>query len=185
MVAGSVRDAVGDRRDDGTDQRRCARRQRRQPPPGAARLRRQLAAIAGARVVSCWVSVPARAASSEWSTESRAIGRPIAPAPTRRAVLAETIDALRAIWSGDAYAGEHVQVAASMAVTDGAPVPPIIVGAASRPTIRVGCEHADGVNLLPEGDLAERVAFARDNAIREPFEVSAFARPRRRSSARR
>ena len=61
-----------------------------------------------------------------------------------------------------------------MAVTDGASVPPIIVGASSRGTIRVACEHADGVNLLPEGDLAERVAFARDTAISEPFEVSAF-----------
>ena len=114
------------------------------------------------------------AASSEWSSEAAAIGRPIAPAATRRAVLAETIGALRAIWVGDPFAGEHVQVAASIAVTDGAPVPPIIVGAASHPTIRVGCEHADGVNLLPEGNLAERVAFARANALRDPFEVSAF-----------
>ncbi len=114
------------------------------------------------------------AATSEWSAEAAAIGRPVAAASTRRAVLAETIGALRAIWSGEAFAGEHIRAAASMAVTDGASVPPIIVGASSRGTIRVACEHADGVNLLPEGDLAERVAFARDTAISEPFEVSAF-----------
>ena len=114
------------------------------------------------------------AASSRWSAEAAATGRAVAPAATRRDVLGETIAALRAIWAGESFVGEHLQAAASMAVTDGAPVPPIIVGAASRDTIRVGCEHADGVNLLPEGDLAERVAFARGNAIREPFEVSAF-----------
>jgi alkanesulfonate monooxygenase SsuD/methylene tetrahydromethanopterin reductase-like flavin-dependent oxidoreductase (luciferase family) len=114
------------------------------------------------------------AATSEWSTEAEAIGRPVPPATTRRALLAETIDALRALWSGEAYVGEHVRASASMAVTDGAPIPPIIVGAASRSTIRIGCDLADGVNLLPEGDLAERVAFARDHAIRDPFEVSAF-----------
>ena len=125
------------------------------------------------------------AASSEWSIESRAIGRLIAPAPTRRAVLAETIDALRAIWSGEAYAGEHLQAAAAMAVTDGAPAPPIIVGAANRHTIRIGCEHADGVNLLPAGDLAERVAFARDNAIEGAVRGQHVRRPRPRPPARR
>ena len=113
-------------------------------------------------------------ANTPWSGEATAIGRPIPPAATRRAVLAETIAALRAIWTGDPFAGAHVQVAASIAVTDGAPMPPIIVGATSHHTIRIGCEHADGVNLLPEGNLAERVAFARATAIREPFEISAF-----------
>ena len=35
------------------------------------------------------------AASSEWSAEARAIGRPIAAATTRRTILAETIGAVR------------------------------------------------------------------------------------------
>jgi alkanesulfonate monooxygenase SsuD/methylene tetrahydromethanopterin reductase-like flavin-dependent oxidoreductase (luciferase family) len=115
------------------------------------------------------------AATSEWSAESTAIGRPVADAATRRAVLAETIDALRAIWSGAPYPGHHVQVAAAIAVTDGSPVPPIIVGAGSRETIRVACEHADGVNILPGADLAGRVAFAREHATASPFEVSVFS----------
>ena len=49
-----------------------------------------------------------------------------------------------------------------MAVTDGAPshrrsswAPPTARRSA------IGCDHADGVNLLPGRDLAERVAFAR------------------------
>ena len=114
------------------------------------------------------------AASSEWSAEARAIGRPIAAATTRRAILAETIGAVRAVWAGEPYAGEHVRVAGAMAVTDGAPPPRIIVGAANRDTIAVGCAHADGVNLLPGGELAERVAFARQHAVAPSFEVSAF-----------
>ncbi len=48
MVARPVRDAGGDRHHDRADQRRCARRQRRQPSSRPARLRGQLAAVAGA-----------------------------------------------------------------------------------------------------------------------------------------
>jgi alkanesulfonate monooxygenase SsuD/methylene tetrahydromethanopterin reductase-like flavin-dependent oxidoreductase (luciferase family) len=114
------------------------------------------------------------AASSEWSAEAAAIGRTVADAATRRSMLAESIVALRAIWAGEAFAGEHLQVAASMAVTDGAPLPPIIVGGASRDTIVVACDHADGVNILPGTDLAGRVEFSRQHAQRAPFEVSAF-----------
>ena len=114
------------------------------------------------------------AASSEWSAEARAIERPVAPAATRRAILGETIGALRAMWAGEPFAGEHVRVAATMAVTDGAESPPIIVGAANRQTLAIGCTHADGVNLLPGPDLAERVGFARRHAVANPFEVSAF-----------
>jgi alkanesulfonate monooxygenase SsuD/methylene tetrahydromethanopterin reductase-like flavin-dependent oxidoreductase (luciferase family) len=112
-------------------------------------------------------------AQSEWSSEARAIGRLVPDAATRRAVLAETIGALRALWRGDAYSGTHFSVAAAMAVTDGAAIPPIIVGAGHVDTVAVACEHADGVNLLPGPDLAERVAFARETSG-AGFEVSAF-----------
>jgi alkanesulfonate monooxygenase SsuD/methylene tetrahydromethanopterin reductase-like flavin-dependent oxidoreductase (luciferase family) len=113
-------------------------------------------------------------ARSEWSAESAAIGRVVADETTRRQMLAESIMAIRAIWAGESFAGQHVQVAPEMAVTDGAALPPIIVGAGSRDTIAVACEHADGVNILPGGDLAGRVEFARRHAARDPFEVSAF-----------
>jgi alkanesulfonate monooxygenase SsuD/methylene tetrahydromethanopterin reductase-like flavin-dependent oxidoreductase (luciferase family) len=114
-------------------------------------------------------------ASSVWSAETAAISRPVPPAPTRRALLAEQIDAVRAIWSGESFIGEHFRVARSSAVTDGAPTPPIIVGASSRDTIRVACEHADGVNIQPGADLSGQVAFARAQAVLSPFEVSVFA----------
>jgi alkanesulfonate monooxygenase SsuD/methylene tetrahydromethanopterin reductase-like flavin-dependent oxidoreductase (luciferase family) len=110
---------------------------------------------------------------SSFAAEHRAIDRPLADTSTRRVLLAETIVALRALWRGDAYAGTQVSVAVSMAVTDGAELPQIIVGAGHPATIRVACEHADGVNLLPGGDLADRVAFARQHAT-AGFEVSVF-----------
>jgi hypothetical protein len=90
-------------------------------------------------------------------------------------VLAESIAALRALWDGDQFDGEHVHVDASMAVIDGAPIPPIIVGASSVAMIDVACTHADGVNLLPCDDLADRVAMAR---TRRPdgFDIGVFDR---------
>jgi alkanesulfonate monooxygenase SsuD/methylene tetrahydromethanopterin reductase-like flavin-dependent oxidoreductase (luciferase family) len=110
---------------------------------------------------------------SAYASEYEAIGRPFADAGGRRAVLAETIEAVRALWRGDAFSGKHLSVAAAMAVTDGAALPPIIVGASHTDTVAVACAHADGVNLLPGDDLAERVALARDNGG-DGFEISAF-----------
>ena len=113
------------------------------------------------------------APTSQWSAEQAATGRPARNAAVRRALLIETIDALRAIWSGAPFAGEHVTVAAPMAAVDGSPIPPIIVGSSSLGTTEVACEYADGVNLLPSDDLAERVAFARARTSPE-FEISVF-----------
>ena len=126
-------------------------------------------------------------AGSEWSAEAAAIGR----AGRRRGDAARRCSpsrscALRAIWAGEAFAGEHVQVAAAMAVTDGAPLPPIIVGAGSRDTIAVGL-RARRRREPPARRRSRRPCRVRPPATptRDPFEVSAFARPRRRPSARR
>jgi alkanesulfonate monooxygenase SsuD/methylene tetrahydromethanopterin reductase-like flavin-dependent oxidoreductase (luciferase family) len=115
------------------------------------------------------------ARGGKFASEHHAIRRPLAPPAVRRAVLAESIAALRALWDGDEFDGEHVHVDASMAVVDGAPVPPIIVGGSSIEMIEVACEHADGVNLLPCDDLADRVALAR---ARRPdgFDIGVFDR---------
>jgi alkanesulfonate monooxygenase SsuD/methylene tetrahydromethanopterin reductase-like flavin-dependent oxidoreductase (luciferase family) len=115
------------------------------------------------------------APTGQWSSEATAIGRHVPGGATRRAILAESISALRALWGGEAFQGDHLHVAVQMAVTDGAAIPPIIVGASGRATIEVACEHADGVNLVPEGgDLTERIAFARAHAVAAPFEISAL-----------
>jgi alkanesulfonate monooxygenase SsuD/methylene tetrahydromethanopterin reductase-like flavin-dependent oxidoreductase (luciferase family) len=114
------------------------------------------------------------ARGGRFASEHYAIGRPLAASAQRRELLIESIDAVRALFRGEAFSGEQVEVAGAMAVIDGALLPPIIVGASGRETIQVACEHADGVNLLPGADLAGRVEFARSHAVRDPFEVSAF-----------
>lgn len=115
------------------------------------------------------------ARGGKFAREHTAIRRPLEPPAVRRAVLAESIAALRALWDADEFDGEHVHVDASMAVIDGAPIPPIIVGGSSTATIDVACTHADGINLLPCADLAERVAMAR---ARRPdgFDIGVFDR---------
>ena len=115
------------------------------------------------------------AAGTAWSTESVAIGRSVAPPGERRAHLVESIAALRAIWRNEAFQGDRLTVAADAAVTDGSPAPPIIVGASSAPTLGVACEHADGANVLPGADLADRVSMVR---TRRPagFDVGVFSR---------
>lgn len=115
------------------------------------------------------------AAGTRWASESEAIGRAVAPAGERRARLIESIAALRAIWKDESYHGEQLSVAAPTAVTDGTPAPPIIVGASSTLTLGLACEHADGANLLPGDDLAERVAMVRSRRP-EGFDVGVFDR---------
>jgi alkanesulfonate monooxygenase SsuD/methylene tetrahydromethanopterin reductase-like flavin-dependent oxidoreductase (luciferase family) len=115
------------------------------------------------------------ARGGKFASEHHAIRRSLAPPAVRRAVLAESIAALRALWDGAEFDGEHIHVDASMAVIDGAPLPPIIVGGSGIATIDVACTHADGVNLLPSDDLAGRVAMAR---ARRPdgFDIGVFDR---------
>lgn len=115
------------------------------------------------------------AAGTRWTTECDAIGRSVAPVAERREHLVESIGALRAIWRNEAFTGERVTITADAAVTDGSPAPPIIVGGSTAPTLAVACEHADGANLLPGDDLAERVAMVRGRRP-DGFDVGVFAR---------
>ena len=111
---------------------------------------------------------------SPWSAERVVIGGSVPDAATRRAILVETIGALRALWAADAFTGEHLRVSAAMAVTDGSAMPPVVVGASSAATIELARAHADGVNLLPGDDLPQRVATAR-GARGADFEISVLA----------
>jgi alkanesulfonate monooxygenase SsuD/methylene tetrahydromethanopterin reductase-like flavin-dependent oxidoreductase (luciferase family) len=115
------------------------------------------------------------ARGGKFASEHHAIRRPLAPPAVRRAVLAESIAALRALWRGDEFDGEHVHVDASMAVVDGAPIPQVIVGGSGIATIEVACAHADGVNLLPCDDLAGRVVMARTSRP-DGFDIGVFDR---------
>jgi alkanesulfonate monooxygenase SsuD/methylene tetrahydromethanopterin reductase-like flavin-dependent oxidoreductase (luciferase family) len=115
------------------------------------------------------------AAGTRWASESDSIGRTDAPVAERRALLIESIAVLRAIWRNEAYPGERVSIAADAAVTDGSRAPPIIVGASTVPTLEVACDHADGANLLPGPDLADRVALARSRRP-DDFDIGVFAK---------
>jgi len=108
------------------------------------------------------------APGSRFAGEADAIGRPVASNDVRRAQLAETIACLRAIWDGDAFHGEHYQVAADAGIVDGAERPPIVVGASGIDTVRLAAQIADGVNIRDGARLAELVAAA------GPTDVSVF-----------
>jgi len=116
---------------------------------------------------------------SQWSAEHAALGAPLPGAAVRREMLAETVAVLRAVWRGEAFEGQHFSAASAMAVTDGAEMPPIIIGGRTAETIEFACDHAEGMNLLAsdlvDGELLDdRVAAIRSRAPEE-FEVSVFA----------
>lgn len=118
------------------------------------------------------------AAGTRFAGEIEMIGRPIAGAGERRARLVETIQCLRAIWAGEGYAGDYIRcdppAGGSPGVTDGAPTPPIIVGASGEATVRLAATHADGVNIRDQDGLADLVGVAHTAADGRPFEVSVF-----------
>lgn len=118
------------------------------------------------------------APGTRFAGEAEMIGRPIGDADRRRGQLRETIECLRAIWAGVGYSGEHIRceppVGATPGVTDGAPVPPIIVGASGVATVRLAATCADGVNIRDQHGLAELVDAARETAGARAFEVSVF-----------
>ncbi|WP_420452936.1 LLM class flavin-dependent oxidoreductase [Ilumatobacter sp.] len=129
---------------------------------------------------------------SRFALEHEAIGRTLEPTARRRADLVAHLAALRAIWatpvggatprrhdasegSGDAAgpegAADDVGASAAGGVVDGAPIPPLIVGASSWGTIDVALAHADGVNLRDTDRLGRQLE--RLDAQRRPgFEVS-------------
>jgi alkanesulfonate monooxygenase SsuD/methylene tetrahydromethanopterin reductase-like flavin-dependent oxidoreductase (luciferase family) len=111
---------------------------------------------------------------SRFAAEHDAIGKPLAEPAERRWQLVETIAALRAIWRGEGFRGEHVQVAEGMPLIHPAAAPPIIVGATTLATIEVAAEHADGVNIQRSRRLAELVDAARRLSVGRRFEISVF-----------
>jgi alkanesulfonate monooxygenase SsuD/methylene tetrahydromethanopterin reductase-like flavin-dependent oxidoreductase (luciferase family) len=90
---------------------------------------------------------------SPYSSEQRALGRPVAPDSVRRQQLAETITTLHQLWSG--RSGE----ATGFLVPD--PVPPIIIGAFGPRMARLAGERADGINTPVGPALRDVVRLSR------------------------
>jgi len=113
------------------------------------------------------------AEGSGFAVEHRAIGTDLGDATGRRAMLADSIVALREIWARRTTfeSDNGVGFEGLDGVVDDSPCPPIIVGASAWPTIELGLQHADGVNVRASTrsrDLVERIVEAR----RPGFEVS-------------
>lgn len=112
------------------------------------------------------------APGSRFACEHDAIGTVLADADERRRKLVDSIGALRAIWAGEStFAAAGVGFADLDGVVDGAPCPPIIVGASAWATIAAAVGVADGVNIRATartGELLQRLAAVRP----VDFEVS-------------
>jgi alkanesulfonate monooxygenase SsuD/methylene tetrahydromethanopterin reductase-like flavin-dependent oxidoreductase (luciferase family) len=135
-----------------------------------------LQSIAPGRVV-CGVGSGA-GPTGPFSTEFTAIGVSLERAGRRRYALAETVEALRAIWRGDPdYAGHDVAFKGLSGIVDDSAAPPIIVGATSAETVALACACADGVNIRRTGSMAsvaELAAVAHDRAPGPAFEIDVY-----------
>jgi alkanesulfonate monooxygenase SsuD/methylene tetrahydromethanopterin reductase-like flavin-dependent oxidoreductase (luciferase family) len=102
------------------------------------------------------------APDSRFSVEHDMVGKKLGDPATRRAMLNEAIGQLRRIWKADGFE----------AVTDGAPMPSVIVGASSWATIEVAIELADGVNIRRTERLADQLERLAAADLPDGFEVS-------------
>jgi alkanesulfonate monooxygenase SsuD/methylene tetrahydromethanopterin reductase-like flavin-dependent oxidoreductase (luciferase family) len=102
------------------------------------------------------------------------LGLPVLPAAERRAIVADTVGYLRALWSLEpAYEGTHHRFADVRAVPPPAPVPPIVIGANGPRLAALAGRIADGVNVHNgQRDRDGVIAAALEHAGDRPFEVS-------------
>lgn len=135
-----------------------------------------LAGLAAGRVV---VGLGSGAgARSAFSGENEALRREAAPASSRRADLAEYVEALRALWRGEDVVGTHATTGLTGVVVG--PAPRLVVGGGAPAMLELAARVADGVNinagLRPE--LATTVAAVRaiadERDLPGGFEVSVF-----------
>lgn len=141
-----------------------------------------LASLAPGRVV-CGIGAGA-GAGSPFAREDEALGRIPATASVRRALLAEHIAALHAIWDGRDAVGS-VATQGLTGVVSG-PRPPIVVGGGTTATLTLGAQLADGVNIVgglgprlaDQVALVREIAAARERVSAHPFEVSLFVADR-------
>jgi alkanesulfonate monooxygenase SsuD/methylene tetrahydromethanopterin reductase-like flavin-dependent oxidoreductase (luciferase family) len=101
-----------------------------------------------------------------FADEIRMVGITPLDAPTRRAIVADTIDFLRALWRGETnFASERFTFTEPTAIAMPAPAPPIVVGANGPKMAALAGRHAHMVNLHSwERDLAHLADVARAHA---------------------
>lgn len=113
------------------------------------------------------------APGSRFAVEHEAIGRELGDVAERRRQLAEYVAALRAIWAGEPdHDAEVAGFTRLTGVTDGRPMPPLVVGASAWPTIEVATRIADGVNIRRTNELASVLRRLARSDAGPRFEVS-------------
>jgi alkanesulfonate monooxygenase SsuD/methylene tetrahydromethanopterin reductase-like flavin-dependent oxidoreductase (luciferase family) len=118
-----------------------------------------------------------------YAAEQEALGLTVEPDEVRARRVAEAIEVMRRLWSGDGapYAGEHYRLERPSGFLRPEPPPPIIVGGFGPRMAGIAGRYADGFNtqaLHPR--LAELVRLARDEhaaagRAASPFLVTVFA----------
>ena len=113
------------------------------------------------------------APGSRFAAEHDMVGKKLAATPSRQQHLRDTIGALRAIWAGESdFHSEHVAFSDLDGVVDGAPMPPLIVGASAWSTIEVAIELANGVNVRRTSTLASHLDRLADHDLPDDFDLS-------------
>lgn len=100
--------------------------------------------------------------AGDYFGEQRAWGLPVPDASTRIEALAETITALRRVWTGQPVTmnGEHVRLANAMCLPAPPQAPRIVVGVGrSRRLIASAVTYADEINVYADDEI---IAAARD-----------------------
>jgi alkanesulfonate monooxygenase SsuD/methylene tetrahydromethanopterin reductase-like flavin-dependent oxidoreductase (luciferase family) len=151
-------------------------------PAVLARMASTLQAVSGGRL-ALGIGIGGHPAEHE------AYGIPFPEPAVRAARLRETIEALRALWTGGpvTYGGEHVQLTDAVAFPPPEPRPPILVGASSPAGIRIAATLGDGWAAEADEffDLEPRYRAALDEAGRRRDEqqvVLSFGGWRRKTS---
>ncbi|MEL6893346.1 MAG: LLM class flavin-dependent oxidoreductase [Actinomycetota bacterium] len=108
------------------------------------------------------------APGSRFAVEHEAIGTELGDADHRRRLLVEHIAAVRTLHDGERDD--------RLAVADGHPCPPIVVGASAAPTLAVALEHADGLNVRAGAAAPTLIETARA-AAPAGFEISVLEGP--------
>ncbi len=113
------------------------------------------------------------APGSRFAVEHEAIGTELGDVTFRRGLLVDHIETVRRLHreATERLDGTNGVGDGRLAVTDGAPPPPVVVGASARSTVEVAIDHADGVNLRAGASVDELIDVARRSATGD-FEIS-------------
>ncbi|MEM1332884.1 MAG: LLM class flavin-dependent oxidoreductase [Actinomycetota bacterium] len=111
------------------------------------------------------------APGSRFAVEHDAIGTDLGAAAERRDRLVAHVEMIRRLHVRGAGAGTVDPLDPRLAVTDGAPCPPIVVGASALATVEAAMTCADGVNLRAVPGVDDLIAVVR-STMPAAFELS-------------